>query len=158
MYIYRGGYISPFCPPTFFKLRIAVCILMWAGIAQSVQWLTMGWTVWGSNPSGAEIFPTHPDWPWGPPSLLHDECWVSFLGVKRPWHGIILPPPSSAEVKERVELYLYSPSGLSWPLLGQNLPFFISVKYDLNILSFPTTSINKMEMNTQAVTKFCLKI
>jgi len=25
---------------------------------------------------------------------------------------------SSAEVKERVELYLYSPSGLSWPVLG----------------------------------------
>jgi hypothetical protein len=25
--------------------------------------------------------------------------------------------PSSAEVKERVELYLYSPSGPSWPVL-----------------------------------------
>jgi hypothetical protein len=24
----------------------------------------------------------------------------------------------SAEVKERVELYLYSPYGLSWPVLG----------------------------------------
>ena len=28
------------------------------------------------------------------------------------------PTTSSAEVKERVELYLYSPSGPSWPLLG----------------------------------------
>jgi len=26
--------------------------------------------------------------------------------------------PSSAEVKEKVELYLYSPSGPSWPFLG----------------------------------------
>jgi hypothetical protein len=26
------------------------------------------------------------------------------------------PPLSSAEVKERVELYLYFPSGLSWPV------------------------------------------
>jgi hypothetical protein len=31
--------------------------------------------------------------------------------------------PSSAEVKERVELYLYSPSGPSWPVLGWTLPF-----------------------------------
>jgi hypothetical protein len=28
------------------------------------------------------------------------------------------PPPYSAEVKERVELWLYSPSGYSWPVLG----------------------------------------
>jgi hypothetical protein len=31
----------------------------------------------------------------------------SFPGVKRLGHGIDHPPPSSAEVKERVELYLY---------------------------------------------------
>ena len=43
--------------------------------------------------------------------------WVYFLGVKWPWHGLQHPPPSSTEVKERVELYLYSPSalrGLFW--------------------------------------------
>jgi len=28
------------------------------------------------------------------------------------------PPPYSAEVKERVDLYLYSPSGHSWPVIG----------------------------------------
>ena len=42
----------------------------------------------------------------------------SFLGVKRPGHGNDYPPPSSDEVKERVELYLYSPSGPSWPVRG----------------------------------------
>jgi hypothetical protein len=42
----------------------------------------------------------------------------SFPGVKRPGRGVDHPPPSSAEVKERVELYLYSPSGPSWPVLG----------------------------------------
>jgi hypothetical protein len=42
----------------------------------------------------------------------------SFPGVKRPGHGVDHPPPSSAKVKERVELYLYSPSGPSWPVLG----------------------------------------
>jgi len=30
----------------------------------------------------------------------------SFPGIKRPWRGVNHPPPSSAEVKERVELYL----------------------------------------------------
>jgi hypothetical protein len=46
--------------------------------------------------------------------------WVPGLsrGVKRPGRGIDHPPPSSAEVKERVELYLYSPSEPSWPVLG----------------------------------------
>jgi hypothetical protein len=45
-----------------------------------------------------------------------------FLGVKRPGRGVDHPPPSSAEVKERVELYLYSLSGPSWPVLGRTLP------------------------------------
>jgi hypothetical protein len=50
----------------------------------------------------------------------------SFAGVKRPGRGVEHPPPSSAEVKERVELYLYSPSGPSWSFLGQN--FTINTK------------------------------
>jgi hypothetical protein len=46
----------------------------------------------------------------------------SLPGVKRPWRGVDHPPPSSAVVKERVELYLYSPSGPSWPVLWRTLP------------------------------------
>jgi hypothetical protein len=42
----------------------------------------------------------------------------SFPGVKRSGRGVDHPPLSSAEVKERVELYLYSPSRPSWPVLG----------------------------------------
>jgi len=43
---------------------------------------------------------------------------VSFPGVKRLGRGVdhLLPP--STEVKERVELYLYSTSGPSWPVIG----------------------------------------
>ena len=41
----------------------------------------------------------------------------SFPEVKRPGRGVD-HPPSSAEVNERVELYLYTPSGPSWPVLG----------------------------------------
>ena len=53
------------------------------------------------------------------------------------------PTPSSAEVKERVELYLYSPSGLSWPVLGWPLPLplpSLPISWKpIIILSFPST-------------------
>jgi len=42
----------------------------------------------------------------------------SFSGVKRLGLGFDHPPPPSTEVKERVELYIYSLSGLSWFVLG----------------------------------------
>ena len=41
----------------------------------------------------------------------------SFPGVKGPGHGVDHPAPSRTEVKERVELYLYFPSGSLWPVL-----------------------------------------
>jgi hypothetical protein len=47
----------------------------------------------------------------------------SFPGVKRQGRGVDHPPPSSAEVKQRVQPYLYSPSGPSWPVIGWTLPF-----------------------------------
>jgi hypothetical protein len=47
--------------------------------------------------------------------------WV-FLGGKAAGMWCLPPTPSSAEVKERVELYLYSLSGPSWSVLGWNLP------------------------------------
>jgi hypothetical protein len=39
------------------------------------------------NPGGGKIFCSCPDQPWGPPSLLYNGYWVSFLGVKRPGRG-----------------------------------------------------------------------
>ena len=55
----------------------------------------------------------------------------SFPGVKRPGRGVDHPPPSSAEVKERVELYLYSPSG---PFVACSRENFVS---DTSDSSFP---------------------
>ena len=42
----------------------------------------------------------------------------SFPGIKRPGRGVDRPSPSSAEVEERIELYLYFTSRPSWPVIG----------------------------------------
>ena len=69
---------------------------------------------------GGEIFRTRPDRLWCPPGLLCNGYRV-FPGVKRPGHGVVHPLPSSTEDKERVELFLYSTSGPSCPVLGRTL-------------------------------------
>jgi len=42
----------------------------------------------------------------------------SYLGIKRLVHVLDHPSPSSTKVEEGVELYLYSPYGTFWPVLG----------------------------------------
>jgi hypothetical protein len=74
-----------------------------------------------SNPSGGEIFCTRPDRPWGRPNLLHNGYRV-FPGGKAAGTWRWPPTLSSAEVKERVELYLYSTSGPSRPVLVYTVP------------------------------------
>jgi hypothetical protein len=74
-----------------------------AGIAQSILQLAKGWTVRVSNPSGGEILRIRP---------------VRIILLYG--RGVVLttkPPPPSAEVKERVQLYIYSLSVSSWPAL-----------------------------------------
>ena len=46
--------------------------------------------------------------------------WVPgvFPGVKRPGRGVDHPPPSRAEVKETMEVYLYSYSWSLWTVVG----------------------------------------
>jgi hypothetical protein len=61
-----------------------------------------------------EIFRTCPDRRWA-----HPASYTMGAGVKRQGRCVNHPPPSSAEVKERVELYLYSPS-----VLGRTLPVY----------------------------------
>ena len=41
-----------------------------------------------------------------------------FSGVKRLGRGVNHPPPPSAEVKEGIDLYHYSPSVPSWQVIG----------------------------------------
>jgi len=63
----------------------------------------------------------------------------SLPGVKRPMRGVDHPHSSNAKVKEKVELYIYTPSGCSWTVPGWtfinfkywNLPIFVHV-WDTN--------------------------
>ena len=65
------------------------------------------------HPSRPALWPTQPPIQWVP---------GLFRGVKRPVRGADHPPPSSAEVEGRVELYICSPSWPSWPVIGRTLP------------------------------------
>jgi hypothetical protein len=54
----------------------------------------------------------------GPRTASYTMGSGSFPGVKRPWRDADHLPPYSAEVKERIQLYLNSISGPSWPDIG----------------------------------------
>jgi hypothetical protein len=76
-----------------------------------------------------EIFRTRPKQPWGSISLLYNG--YRFFPEDKSAGAIVdYVPLYSAKVKERVEIYHYSPS---WPVPGPNLPLpvFDSVPRDL---------------------------
>ena len=89
------------------------------------------WRSWDRILMGGEIFRTRQDRSWGPPSLPYSGYRV-FSGGKaaRAWRWS--PTSSSAEVKELVEPYLYSPSESSWPVLGWPLPLIYDKLWRLN--------------------------
>jgi len=121
----------------------------------------MGWTVRISNPGGEQIFRTCPDRPWGPLSLLYNGYRVFPRGkAGGVWRWP--PTPSRAEVKERVELHLYSPSNNnnnnnnSWPVIGWNLPL---VNYLLTyLLTYSTVQSPSWAANWFAAGQEILRI
>jgi hypothetical protein len=72
----------------------------------------------GSNPGGGTRFSAPFQTGPGAHPVAYTMGTGSFPGVKWPEGGVDHSPPSNAEVKERVGLYLYSTSGPSWPVIG----------------------------------------
>ena len=96
-----------------------------AGIAQSVQRLARGRTAQGSRMRFSAPVQTGPG---GPLSLVCNGYRAPLPGIKRPGRGVDQPPPSSADIGERTELYFY-PSGPSWPVLRRNFTFTFLHKF-----------------------------
>lgn len=100
--------VSVSLPYMQFSLCISVCLI---GRGSAVCWLlAAGWMVHVLNPGEVEIFRIR--------SLLYDGHQVALPGVMWPGRSVHNPPSPSAEVKESVDLYLYSPSGPSCNVRG----------------------------------------
>jgi len=97
-------------------------------VAQSVQWLTTGWTVRDRIPVGTR-FSAHPDRPWSPPSFLYNGYRV-FPGVKvRPRRAADHSSPSSAAVMEEYSYTCTHPLGHTGLVTGSLYLFYYSIIY-----------------------------
>jgi len=104
------------CAREIERLKVCCCPLQ-VGLDSAVGIVTH----YGLNDPGIECrwgrdFP-HPSRP-ALGSTQPPVQWIpgSFPRVNRPWREVDHPPPSSAEVERKAELYI-SPSGPSWPIL-----------------------------------------
>jgi hypothetical protein len=79
-----------------------------------------------------DIFRTRPASPCGPPNLLYSGYWVSSRGKTGRNVALTIHPSSSAEVKERVELYICLPPPLLWAFVAHsrmNVTFLLFSHY-----------------------------
>jgi hypothetical protein len=99
-------------------------ILVVGIINVEAYWRKTGWTVRGSNPGGTR-FSAHVQTGPGAHPASYTVGTGSFLGESWPGHCVDNPPHPAPGLKEEysysaavVQLYLYSPSGPSWPVIG----------------------------------------
>ena len=106
-------------------IRIYITQLIVGRVAQSVQRLTTGWTVRGSNHSGAR-FSARPDRLWGPPSLLYNRYRVFPGGKIRPGRAADHSHPSSTAVVEQESYTSTHTLGHNRACNGSTLTFLCS--------------------------------
>ena len=94
------------------------------GVIISIPSACTGWTVRGSIPGGGDVFCTRPDRPCGSLDLLYNTYWVTPRS-KAAGAWLWSRTPSSAEVKERVGLRLFSPPVPSWQTIGWTSPLLL---------------------------------
>jgi hypothetical protein len=98
----------------------------------------------GIKPRCGRDFP-HPSRQTMGPTQLHIRT-ESYSGVKQMELGADHSSPSSPQVKERVQPYIHSLSGTSWPVLWLNLPLpFTSTRqiylYDIYLTAIGLTPV-----------------
>jgi hypothetical protein len=93
--------------------------------------IATGWMVRTSNPGRNKIF-THPF------RRAHPASFTMGTGGKTAGAWYSPPTPSIATVEDRVELYLYSPSGPSWPV-----NFTFTFRQDLKFETSCTLEISR---------------
>jgi hypothetical protein len=84
-----------------------------------------------------------------------------FPGAKeRPGRGVDHPSVSSAKVKERVQLYLYSPCGSSWPVLGWTLtlPCTVHRYQTVECSEIPPANFNTICIHIKALFRFTANV
>ena len=108
----------------------------------------------GSNTGGNGVFRPRRD---QPTQLPVDEYRV-FPRVKPPVPAVDRPPSSSAGVRDTVQLYQYSSSGPSWPLLGWTLVFSIGLwEQLLHLRLYALVTSQKSLLHCGAEAEACLQ-
>ena len=69
--------------------------------------------------------------------------------LKQPGRGTDHPPPPKRQGHERVELYLYSPSGPQWPVIGRTLPLTVVLHFFIPSVEVPTVDVPSDLINGQ---------
>ena len=85
---------------------------------------------------------------------FYSMCTGTFPGVKRPGRGVDYPPPSSAQVKGRVQLYLYSAYGPSWLVIGWTLHLSNDTKKGVSCGNAPVWVVHSPNLDRK--TNSCL--
>jgi hypothetical protein len=143
-------YVNEFCFGVVFCLCVDLLVYCGAGIAQLVYRLATGIeSRWG----GRFFVPVQTGPGAHPASSTMGSR--SLPGVMRPGRGVNHPVVSSAEVKERVELYLCPPSGLSWPVQGRTYLLVYWTLASLN-LTWTHSKGNKVQGGSNMTGTICV--
>jgi len=126
--------------------NIVLPVWKWAGVAQSVWKFAMGWAVQVSTARFSRTVLRHIQ----PPV---NRYWA-FSRSKAPGACSWPPTPSNAEVKQRVEIYLVSPSGPSWTVLGWTLPFWKLLAYTCQIEILETLACLMLTLKAENLLPF----